>query len=77
MISILTVLSPMLAKRMMKMVMTTTEVNPPVEVVYSLSPEYLTKLEVGKRSTLLRPFPRTDLKEAIEIMNKCRSLINR
>jgi hypothetical protein len=51
MISFLTVLTPMLAKRTMKMTMTAVEINPPVVVVYSVSPLYRKSLLVGKRST--------------------------
>ena len=51
-ISLLTVLIPILAKRMAKMAMTTTEIIPPVVEVYSVSPLYLINLLEGKRSTV-------------------------
>ena len=54
MISFLTVLSPSLAKRMMKRRRMETERIPPVTVPYSASPLYLRKLVVWKRSTFLK-----------------------
>ena len=68
MISLLTVLSPILEKRMMKMMMTAVEITPPVVVVYSLSPLYLNSLLVGKRSTVLKALLSVEKKEGIRFL---------
>jgi hypothetical protein len=53
-IYLLAVFTPMLANRIMKMIMINVETMPPVVVVYSLSPLYRSSLLLGKRSTALK-----------------------
>ena len=65
MISFLTVLRPMLAKRMMKIVMTIIDTSPPVVELYSVSPLYRTSLAVGNRSSILIPFEAVEKNEGI------------
>ena len=50
----LNVLSPILAKRIMKTVITSAERMPPVVVLYYVSPLYLTSLLEGNKSTYLK-----------------------
>ena len=54
MISMRTVLRPMLKKSVIKMMMTATEMNPPVAVLYYAYPLYLTREGWRKRSGFLR-----------------------
>ena len=42
---------PILANKLMKIMIITTDTNPPVVELYSLSPLYLNSFEVGNRST--------------------------
>ena len=44
---------PILAKSMMKIVMTITETKPPVVELYYVYPLYLRSCEVGNRSSIL------------------------
>ena len=53
-ISFLTVLSPILKKRMQKMITTLMEVTPPVIDLYSASLLYLRSLLVWKKSKVLK-----------------------
>jgi hypothetical protein len=54
MISRLTVLRPMLAKRTINTIMMRKEMQPPVMVLYSVSLLYRSSLLVGNRSTALK-----------------------
>ena len=64
-IYLLAVLTPMLAKRMMKTTRMRIESTPPVMVVYSGSPLYLRKVLLGKRSKNLRNLLKPERQEVI------------
>ena len=65
MIYLLAVLTPMLAKRMMKTTRMMIESTPPVMVVYSGYPLYLRKVVLGKRSKNLRNLLKPERQEVI------------
>lgn len=64
-ISLLTVLTPILAKSTMKIASTIADMIPPEVVVYSLSPLYRSSLLLGKRSKALNALVAQKKKEGM------------